>query len=106
LAIRFLLESIRVTGQLQARDGSPRRCGLPTHTACSAFARNSSFPTRNLFLTPLDGQYVLPPTLDCLWEDLAMHGYQFLLVYDRIDEVCVHPARGRVRALAHLHRHL
>ncbi|MFZ4792008.1 MAG: hypothetical protein ACOYMW_14140 [Candidatus Competibacteraceae bacterium] len=59
-----------------------------------------SGPIRDLFLTPLDDQYVLLPTLDCLWEALAMHGYQFLLVYDRIDGMRVHPNTPAARQLA------
>jgi len=50
-----------------------------------------SGPIRDLFLTPLDGQTVLLPILDCLWEALAIHGYQYLLVYDRVDGLRLHP---------------
>jgi energy-coupling factor transporter ATP-binding protein EcfA2 len=59
-----------------------------------------SGPIRDLFLIPLDEQYVLLPTLDCLWEALAIHGYQFLLVYDRIDGMRVHPNTPTARQLA------
>lgn len=59
-----------------------------------------SGPIRDLFLIPLDEQYVLLPTLDGLWEALAMHGYQFLLVYDRIDGMRVHPNTPAARQLA------
>lgn len=38
---------------------------------------------RDIVLTSIDGQYVLLPLLDALWEALASRGYQFLLVYDR-----------------------
>ncbi len=50
-----------------------------------------SGPIRDLFLTPLDGQTVLLPILDCLWEALTIHGYQYLLVYDRVDGLRLHP---------------
>ena len=46
---------------------------------------------RDIVLTPIDGEYVLLPLLDALWEALAPRGYQFLLVYDRVDGVRVYP---------------
>ncbi|MDQ5908992.1 MAG: ATP-dependent Clp protease ATP-binding subunit ClpB [Pseudomonadota bacterium] len=59
-----------------------------------------SGPIRDLFLTPLDSEYVLLPALDSLWEGLAVHGYQFLLIYDRIDGLRVHPHTPAARQLA------
>ena len=59
-----------------------------------------SGPIRDLFLTPLDGQTVLLPILDCLWEALAIHGYQYLLVYDRVDGLRLHPDTPTTRQLA------
>ena len=59
-----------------------------------------SGPIRDLFLTPLDGQTVLLPALDCLWEALTIHGYQYLLVHDRVDGLRVHPDTPAIRQLA------
>ena len=55
---------------------------------------------RDIVLTPIDGQYVLLPLLDALWEALAIRGYQFLLVYDRVDGVRVHPNTPAARQTA------
>ena len=55
---------------------------------------------RDIVLAPLDGQYVLLPLLDALWEALAIRGYQFLLVYDRVDGVRVHPNTPAARQVA------
>ncbi|MCB1921571.1 MAG: hypothetical protein KDJ28_16570 [Candidatus Competibacteraceae bacterium] len=59
-----------------------------------------SGPIRDLFLTPLDGQTVLLPILDSLWEALTLHGYQYLLVYDRVDGLRLHPDTPAIRSLA------
>ncbi len=59
-----------------------------------------SGPIRDLFLTPLDGQTVLLPILDGLWEGLALHGYHYLLVYDRVDGLRLHPDTPTTRPLA------
>jgi ATP-dependent Clp protease ATP-binding subunit ClpB len=59
-----------------------------------------SGPIRDLFLTPLAGQTVLLPILDSLWEVLALHGYQYLLVHDRVDGLRVHPDTPAARQLA------
>ena len=55
---------------------------------------------RDIVLAPLDGQYVLLSLLDALWEALAIRGYQFLLVYDRVDGVRVHPNTPAARQVA------
>ena len=56
---------------------------------------------RDIVLAPLDGQAVLLPLLDSLWEALALRGYQFLLVYDRVDGVRIHPSTPAARQCAH-----
>ena len=55
---------------------------------------------RDIVLTPIEGQYVLLPLLDALWEALAIRDYQFLLVYDRVDGVRVHPNTPAARQAA------
>ncbi|NJM13828.1 MAG: hypothetical protein HC889_20045 [Synechococcaceae cyanobacterium SM1_2_3] len=55
---------------------------------------------RDVVLAPFDGQAVLLPLLDSLWEALALRGYQFLLVYDRVDGVRIHPNTPAARQCA------
>lgn len=46
---------------------------------------------RDVFLTPSGAESYLAPLLSCLWASLEREGYQFLLVYDRIDGIRVLP---------------
>lgn len=46
---------------------------------------------RDVFLTPAGTDSYLAPLMTCLWTFLEREGYQFLLVYDRIDGIKVLP---------------
>ena len=46
---------------------------------------------RDVFLTPSSSGAYLAPLLSCLWAFLERDGYQFILVYDRIDGLRVMP---------------
>jgi hypothetical protein len=46
---------------------------------------------RDVFLTPSPGGAYLAPLLSCLWAYLESQGFQFALVYDRIDGIRVVP---------------
>ena len=46
---------------------------------------------RDVFLTPSAGGAYLSPLLSCLWARLEREGFEFILVYDRIDGVRVIP---------------
>jgi ATP-dependent Clp protease ATP-binding subunit ClpB len=46
---------------------------------------------RDVFLTPSAGGAYLSPLLSCLWARLEREGFEFVLVYDRIDGVRVIP---------------
>lgn len=46
---------------------------------------------RDVFLTPSGTESYLAPLLSCLWTFLEREGYQFVIVYDRIDGVKVFP---------------
>jgi hypothetical protein len=47
---------------------------------------------RDLFLTPGASGTQLKPLIDCLWPSLESAGFEFLVVYDRVDGLRVHPA--------------
>jgi ATP-dependent Clp protease ATP-binding subunit ClpB len=46
---------------------------------------------RDMYLTPIDGDIALLPTISCIWEALSQEGYDFLLVYDMVDSLRVYP---------------
>jgi len=46
---------------------------------------------RDVFITPTTAGNILAPFMTCLWSCLESHGYEFLLVYDRIDGIKVYP---------------
>jgi energy-coupling factor transporter ATP-binding protein EcfA2 len=46
---------------------------------------------RDVFLTPSQGGSYLAPLLSCLWTWLERNGFQFILVYDRMDGIRVMP---------------
>lgn len=46
---------------------------------------------RDVFLTPAASDAYLAPLLSCLWAYLEREGFQFVLVYDRIDGLSVLP---------------
>jgi hypothetical protein len=46
---------------------------------------------RDTDLVPVDGEFVALPIISCLWEGLRAHGYQYVLVYDRVDGLTVFP---------------
>jgi ATP-dependent Clp protease ATP-binding subunit ClpB len=46
---------------------------------------------RDSFVVPSDAGPVLLPLLDCLWDALKGRGYEFLLVYDKVDGARIYP---------------
>jgi hypothetical protein len=46
---------------------------------------------RDVFLMPTADKLALAPLLTCLWSFLESVGYEFAVIYDRIDGVRVHP---------------
>ena len=46
---------------------------------------------RDVFLTPSQGGSYLAPLLSCLWTWLEREGFQFILVYDRMDGIRLMP---------------
>ncbi|MBP6207323.1 MAG: ATP-dependent Clp protease ATP-binding subunit [Nitrospira sp.] len=46
---------------------------------------------RDVFLTPSQGGAYLSPLLSCLWAWLELEGFQFIVVYDRVDGIRVMP---------------
>jgi ATP-dependent Clp protease ATP-binding subunit ClpB len=52
---------------------------------------------RDVFLTPARSEVALNGLIDCLWAFLESLGYEFLLVYDRVDGMRVHPADASVQ---------
>ena len=55
---------------------------------------------RDVFVLPTESGAVLAPFLSCLWSCLMSKGYEFLLVYDRIDGLRIHPADAALQARA------
>ncbi|MEJ2376492.1 MAG: hypothetical protein P8Y71_14100, partial [Pseudolabrys sp.] len=47
---------------------------------------------RDTFLTPTPAGVRLQGLTDCLWGFLRSMGFEFLLIYDRVDGIRVHPA--------------
>ena len=55
---------------------------------------------RDVFVFPTGSGPILAPLLSCLWSLLTSKGYEFLLVYDRIDGLRVHPSDAATQARA------
>ena len=55
---------------------------------------------RDVFLTPSNSGAYLSPLISCLWAWLEPIGFQFILVYDRIDGIRVIPNTEAVQAKA------
>jgi ATP-dependent Clp protease ATP-binding subunit ClpB len=55
---------------------------------------------RDVFLTPDGGVAYLAPLISCLWAFLEREGYQFMLVYDRVDGLSVFPQAKDKQELA------
>lgn len=53
---------------------------------------------RDVYLTPTPDGLVFQPIIPCVWEALSRRGFAFLLVYDRVDGIRVHPATARAAA--------
>ena len=52
---------------------------------------------RDAFLTPTSSGVRLQGMIDCLWGFLQSMGYEFLLIYDRVDGMRVHPPEKAVQ---------
>ncbi|MEI6416063.1 MAG: ATP-dependent Clp protease ATP-binding subunit, partial [Pseudomonadota bacterium] len=55
---------------------------------------------RDVFLTPGEDGTTLTSLVECLWEALTPHGYQFLAVHDRADGLRVYPPGSATEELA------
>jgi ATP-dependent Clp protease ATP-binding subunit ClpB len=55
---------------------------------------------RDVFLTPSQGGSYLAPLLSCLWAWLERDGFQFILVYDRMDGIRVMPQKAAAQEMA------
>ena len=56
----------------------------------------------DFYLIDIEGTPTLAPMVSCLWEALRVEGYEFLLVYDRVDGIRVHPSSCQEAAASFL----